>query len=82
MAVTMKNAIFWDGMLHHVALVRTDILEECSASIRVTIISELGMILVTQMMEALCSSEASVLTRASQKMAFFYILNFKFLDSK
>jgi hypothetical protein len=41
MAVTLKNAIFWD--LHHVALVRTNILEECSASIiRVTRISELG----------------------------------------
>jgi hypothetical protein len=31
------------GMLRHVALVRTDILEECSASIiRVTRISEIG----------------------------------------
>jgi hypothetical protein len=91
-------------MLHHVALVRTDVLEELSASIiRVTSISELGTtlavnsnrrtlrtnvrrlpfvflrnllrllvtanavpsspILVTLMMEALSSSETSVLTR-------------------
>jgi hypothetical protein len=39
--VTMKNAVFWD--LHPVALVRTDVLEEPSASIiRVTRIGELG----------------------------------------
>jgi hypothetical protein len=40
MAVTMKNAVF--GMLRRVALVRTDVLEERSASIiRVTRIGEL-----------------------------------------
>jgi hypothetical protein len=77
-------------MLHHVALVRTDVLEELSATIiRVTKISELGTkltvtsseqvtgsmrqllvmvnvqsspIIVTLMMEALSSSETSVLT--------------------
>jgi hypothetical protein len=66
------------GMLHRVALVRTDVLEELSASfIRVTRIGELGttlavtsiapssQILVTLMKEALSSSETSVLTRAS-----------------
>jgi hypothetical protein len=54
-------------MLHYVALVRTDISEELSASfIRVTRISELGTtLLVTLMKEALSSSETSVLTRAT-----------------
>jgi hypothetical protein len=37
----MKNGVFW--MLRHVALVRTDVLEELSASfIRVRRIGELG----------------------------------------
>jgi hypothetical protein len=63
------------------ALVRTDVSEERSAAIiRVTRISELGttlaitsnvvtssLILVTLMMEALCSSKTSVLTRAAQR---------------
>jgi hypothetical protein len=76
------------GMLHHVALVRTDISEELSASIiRMTRMCELGTlavflrsvrqllvmakvvpsspILVTLMMEALSSSETSVLTIAT-----------------
>jgi hypothetical protein len=60
------------GMLRPVALVRTDVSEELSASIiRVTGIGELGMayivprslILVTLMTEALSSSEMFVLTR-------------------
>jgi hypothetical protein len=76
------------GMLRRVALVRTDISEELSASIiRVTRIGELGTtlavtsvcrllvttdvpsspILVTLMMEALSSSETSVLTRATRR---------------
>jgi hypothetical protein len=75
------------GMLGRVALVRTDISEELSASFnRVTRISELGTtlavtnrllvtanvitsspILVTLMMEALSSSETSVLTRATRR---------------
>jgi hypothetical protein len=63
------------GMLRRVALVRTDVSEEPSASfIRVTRIGEQGTtlviasfvssspILVTLMMEALGSSETSVLT--------------------
>jgi hypothetical protein len=80
------------GMLYRVALVRTDVSEELSASIiRVTRIGELGinlahlvflrsacrllvtadvvpssLILVTMMMEALSSSETSVLTRATR----------------
>jgi hypothetical protein len=41
MAVTMKNGVFWDVM--PVALVRTDVFAEISASIiRVTRIGELG----------------------------------------
>jgi hypothetical protein len=70
------------GILCHVALVRTDVSEELSASIiRVTRINELGtmlavlvmanfvrssMIHVTLIMEALSSSETSVLTRATR----------------
>jgi hypothetical protein len=67
------------GMLRHVALVRTDILEELSASfIRVTRIGELGTTLAVTsklflhsvrrlpMKEALSSSETSVLTRATK----------------
>jgi hypothetical protein len=60
------------GMLHCVALVKTNVSEECSASIiSVTRIRELGTLAVTiavtatLMMEALCSSETSVLTRAT-----------------
>jgi hypothetical protein len=67
------------GMLHHVALVRTDVSEEFSASfIRVTRIGELGTTLpvttnrrtqrlVTLMKEALSSSETSILTRAIRR---------------
>jgi hypothetical protein len=70
-------------MLRRVALVRTDVSEERSASfIRVTRISELGttlpvasnrrvvpssQILVTQMKETLSSSETYVLTRATRR---------------
>jgi hypothetical protein len=68
-------------MLRHVALVRTDVLEEFRASIiKVTRIGELGTrltvssnqrssspILVTLMMEELSSSETSVLTRATRR---------------
>jgi hypothetical protein len=61
-------------MLRRVALARTDVSEELSASIiRVTRIGELvkanvvpsSPILATLMMEALSSSETSVLTRAT-----------------
>jgi hypothetical protein len=96
-AVTVKNGIFWE--LRRVALVRTDVSGELSASIiRVTRIGELGTtlavtsnqptlrrntklrrllvtanvvpsspILVTLMVEALSSSEMSVLTRATRR---------------
>jgi hypothetical protein len=67
------------GMLRHVSLVRTDVSEEPSASfIRVTRICELGTMLVKAnivpsspilviLMEALNSSETSVLTRATRR---------------
>jgi hypothetical protein len=66
------------GMLRRVALVRTDVSEELSASfIRVTRIGELGTtlavtsnrhkLLVTLMKEALGSSETSVLARATRR---------------
>jgi hypothetical protein len=73
-AVTMKNGVFWD--VSRVALVRSDVSEELSASfIRVTRIGEQGTtltvsnspILFTLMKEALSSSETSVLTRATQR---------------
>jgi hypothetical protein len=67
-------------MLRRVALVRTDVSEELSASlIRVTRIGELGTrlavtanvpsspILVTLIKEALSSSETSVLTRTTRR---------------
>jgi hypothetical protein len=63
------------GMLLHVAFVRTDVSEELSASIiRVFLqcvsVASYGyipssLVLVTLMMEALSSSEASVCTRAT-----------------
>jgi hypothetical protein len=69
------------GMLHRVALVRTDVSNELSVSIiRVTRIGELGTtllvtanfvlsspILATLIMEALSSSEMSVFTRATRR---------------
>jgi hypothetical protein len=65
------------AMLRRVALARTDISEELSASIiRVTRIGELvlvtanapsSQILVTLIMEALSSSEMSVLTRFTRR---------------
>jgi hypothetical protein len=58
------------GMLRHVALVRTDVSEELSASfIRVTIIGELGTTLaVTSNRRTLriCSQHASVASYSSQ----------------
>jgi hypothetical protein len=68
------------GILRRVALVRTDVSEELSAStIRVTRIDEIGTtlavtnnlrsstILVSLMKEALRSSETSILTRATRR---------------
>jgi hypothetical protein len=53
------------GMLRRVALVRTEVLEELSASfIRIVPSSP---ILVTLMKEALSSTETSVLTRATRR---------------
>jgi hypothetical protein len=54
------------GMLHRVALIRTDVSEELSASfIRVTKIG--SPIVITLMNEALSSSETSVITRATRR---------------
>jgi hypothetical protein len=82
-------------MLRRVALVRTDVLEELSAPfIGVTKIGELGTTLavtsnrstlrgnsVTLMMKEICSSETSVVRRAtwltSQKTAFFIVTTLK-----
>jgi hypothetical protein len=64
------------GMLRRVALVRTDVMEELSASfIRVTRISELGTTLAVTSnrrrlrrdTKALSSSETSVIIRATQR---------------
>jgi hypothetical protein len=53
-------------MLRHVALVRTDVSEELSVSIRMTAsVVPSSPILVTLMKEALSSSVTSVLTRAT-----------------
>jgi hypothetical protein len=74
------------GMLRRVALVGTGVSEERSATIiKVTIISSglrvLGTanvpsapIIVTQMMEALRSSETSVIKRVTQRNTPFFIL--------
>jgi hypothetical protein len=50
------------GMLHHLDLVRTDVVEELSANIVPS-----SPILVTLMMEGLSSSETSVITRATRR---------------
>jgi hypothetical protein len=61
------------GMLHHVALVRTDVSEEPSAFLHsvhrllvAASVSPSSPTLVTLMKEALSSSETSVLTRVTQ----------------
>jgi hypothetical protein len=61
-------------MLRHLALIRTDILEEFSASIiRVTRIDDLGTTLTVNSnrrllkIEALCSSETLVLARGTRR---------------
>jgi hypothetical protein len=78
----MNRKMASSGMLPRVALVRTDVSEELSPSIiRVTRIGELGttlvvaapnivpdsQILATLMIEAISSSEMSVLTRATRR---------------
>jgi hypothetical protein len=59
----------FSGMLRLVALVRTDVSEElCASILTMARIGELGTtILVTLMMEALSSSETSVLTKATRR---------------
>jgi hypothetical protein len=76
-AVSMKNVVFWD--LGRVALVRTDVSEELSASFIMVTIGLLGTTLFTAsvvpsspipvnlMKEAISSSETSVLTRATRR---------------
>jgi hypothetical protein len=54
-------------MLCHVALVRTNVSEECTATItRVTKIGKLGTVLAVTSNKA-CCEEMSVLTRATQR---------------
>jgi hypothetical protein len=50
------------GMLRHLARVSTDVSEETKANVVPT-----SQILVTLMMEALCSSKTSVLTRLTRR---------------
>jgi hypothetical protein len=61
--------MLFSGMLRHVALVRTDVSEERIASIiiRLLVIANVpsSPILFTLMMEAIHSSDTSVLTRAT-----------------
>jgi hypothetical protein len=54
MAVTMKNGVFWDVMHMRRLLVMANVVPS-------------SPILVTLMMEALSSSETSVLTRATRR---------------
>jgi hypothetical protein len=54
-------------MLRRVALVRTDILKELRASLVTANFVPFSPILVTLMMEALSSSEMSVLTRVTRR---------------
>jgi hypothetical protein len=65
------------GMLQRVALVKTDVFLCSVRRLLVAANVHSSLILVTLMMEALRSSETSVLTRAtrriSQKTAFFII---------
>jgi hypothetical protein len=65
---TWLSRMVSSGMLRHVALVRTDVLEELSASCRLLVTASTvpsSPILVTLMKESLSSSETSVLTRAT-----------------
>jgi hypothetical protein len=64
MAVTMKNGVFWDvrpfGSFSHLVFLRS------MRWLLVTANVPSPLILVTLMMEALSSSETSVLTRATR----------------
>jgi hypothetical protein len=70
----MKNGVFW--MLRHVALVGTEVSEELRTVRRLLVTANVvpsSSILVTLMMEALSSSETSVLTRATEgSFSIFY----------
>jgi phospholipid N-methyltransferase len=58
------------GMLRRVAFVRTDVSEELRSMRRLLVTASVvpsSSILVTLMKEALCSSETSVLARATQR---------------
>jgi hypothetical protein len=61
--VTLKNAIFWDVM-PHVALVRTDILEEYELLVTTNVVPS-SLILSALMKDVICFSEMSVLMTAT-----------------
>jgi hypothetical protein len=73
MAVTMKNAVFWDVMLCGCC---KNIVFHCSMNrLLVTDNTPSSPILVSLMMEALCSSETSVLQEPHgiiSQMTIFY----------
>jgi hypothetical protein len=72
----VRSGVFW-GVLRHVALVRTDVSEELSASIRVTRIGEVGTTLTVttssnrrtlrRNTKSLSSSETSFFTIATRR---------------
>jgi hypothetical protein len=61
----MKNGIFWD-VVPCVTLVRTDVSRSVRRLVVTANVDPSSAILVTLMMEALSSSETSVLTRSTQ----------------
>jgi hypothetical protein len=68
-SLVLSRRVLSTGMLRRVALVRTDVSEECSASIiKVTRIGELGMTLAV-------TSNQRVLQRNTNIILFLYFIN-------